>query len=77
MTRLTCGPLLLEAYRLDCIPANILNHLQIPQFCLVMQIRLSVLGVPGKCSMLGDLHRLGWRTDLVFQMPCERAAARG
>ena len=23
--------------------------------------------------MLADLHRLGWRADLVFQMPHERA----
>ena len=42
MTRLTCGPLLLKACRLDCVPANILDHLQIPQFRVVMQIRLSV-----------------------------------
>ena len=32
MTRLTCGPLLLEACRLGCVPVNILDHLQIPQF---------------------------------------------
>ena len=48
MTRLTCGPLLLEACRLGCVPVNILDHLQIPQFRLVVQIRLPVLGAPGK-----------------------------
>ena len=31
MTRLTCGPLLLEACRQGCVPVNILDHLQIPQ----------------------------------------------
>ena len=85
MTRLTCGPLLLEACRLGCVPANILDHLQIAQFRVVMQIRLAVLGAPGKRplprlsadTMLADLHRLGWRTDLVFQMPRERAQPLG
>ena len=38
MTRLTCGPLLLEACRQGCVPANILDHLQIPQFRRVVQI---------------------------------------
>ena len=74
-------PLLLEACRLDCVPVNILDHLQIAQFRLVVQIRLPVLGAPGNRplsrlpadTMLADLHRLGWRTDLVFQMPRERA----
>ena len=45
------------------------------------QIRLPVLGAPGKRllpklpadTMLADLHRLGWRTELVLQMPRERA----
>ena len=68
MTRLTCGPLLLEACRLGCVPVNILDHLQIPQFRLVVQIRLPVLGAPGSRplprppadTMLADLHRLGW-----------------
>ena len=85
MTRLTCGPLLLEACRQGCVPANILDHLQIPQFRLVVQIRLPVLGAPGKRplprlsadTMLADLHRLGWRADLVFQMPRERAQPLG
>ena len=47
---------------------------QIPQFRLVVQIRLPVLGASGKRplfklsadTMLADLHRLGWRTGLVF-----------
>ena len=81
MTRLTCGPLLLEACRQGCVPVNILDHLQIPQFRLVAQIRLPVLGAPGKRplpklpadTMLADLHRLGWRTELALQMPRERA----
>ena len=30
MTRLTCGPLLLEACRQGCVPVNILDHLHIP-----------------------------------------------
>ncbi len=85
MTRLTCGPLLLEACRQGCVPANILEHLQISQFRLLVQIRLPVLGAPGKRplprlpadTMLADLHRLGWRTDLVFQMPRERAQPLG
>ena len=47
MTRLTSGPLLLKACRQRCVPANILNHLQIPQFRLVVQIRLPVLDAPG------------------------------
>ena len=78
MPRLTCGPLLLEACRLGCVPANILDHLQIP-----LQIRLPILGAPGKRplpsadTMLADLHRLGWRTELVFQMPRERAQPLG
>ena len=57
---------------------NILDH-------LVAQIRLPVLGAPGSrplprlpaATMLADLHRLGWRTDLVFQMPRERAQPLG
>ena len=81
MTRLTCGPLLLEACRQGCVPVNILDHLQIPQFRPVAQIRLPVLGAPGKRplpklpadTMLADLHRLGWRAELVLQMPRERA----
>ena len=85
MTRLTCGPLLLEACRQGCVPVNILDQLQIRQFRLVVQIRLPVLGAPGKRplprlsadTMLADLHRLGWRTDLVFQMPRERAQPLG
>ena len=48
MTRLTCGPLLLEACRQGCVTVNILEHLQIPQFRLAAQIRLPVLGAPGK-----------------------------
>ena len=89
MTRLTCGPLLLEACRQDCVPVNILNYLQIPQFRLMVQIGLLVLGAPGKRplsrlsadTMLVDLHRLEWRTDLVFQMSrrdssCTPPAAR-
>ena len=80
--RLTCGPLLLEACRQGCVPVNILDHLQIPQFRLVAQIRLPVLGAPGKRplpadTMLADLHRLGWRTALVLQMPRERAQPLG
>ena len=47
MTRLTCGPLLLEACHQGCVPVNILDHLQIPHFRLVAQIRLPVLGAPG------------------------------
>ena len=85
MTRLTCGPLLLEACHQGCVPVNILDHLQIPQFRLVAQIRLPVLGAPGKRplpklpadTMLADLHRLGWRTELVLQMPRERAQPLG
>ena len=85
MTRLTCGPLLLEACHQSCIPVNILDHLQIPQFRLIAQIRLSVLGAPGKrplprlpaATMLADLHRLGWRTELVLQMPREPAQPLG
>ena len=49
------------------------------------QIRLPVLGAPGNRllpslpadTMLADLHRLGWRADLVFQMPRERAQPLG
>ena len=85
MTRLTCGPLLLEACHQGCVPVNILDHLQIPQFRLVAQIRLPVLGAPGRrplsrlpaATMLADLHRLGWRTELGFQMPRERAQPLG
>ena len=85
MTRLTCGPLLLEACHQGCVPVNILDHLQIPQLRLVAQIRLPVLGAPGKrplprlpaATMLADLHRLGWRTELVLQMPRERAQPLG
>ena len=85
MTRLTCGPLLLEACRQGCVAVNILEHLQIPQFRLAAQIRLPVLGAPGKRllpklsadTMMADLHRLGWRTDLVLQMPRERAQPLG
>ena len=81
MTRLTCKSLLLEACHQSCVPVNILDQLQIPQFRLVAQIRLPVLDAPGKrplsglpaATMLADLHRLGWHTELVFQMPCERA----
>ena len=40
MTRLTCGFLLLETCRQGCIPVNILDYLQIPQFRLVAQTRL-------------------------------------
>ena len=85
MTRLTCGPLLLEACHQGCVPVNILDHLQIPLFRLVAQIRLSVLGAPGKHplsklpadTMLADLYRLGCRTELVLQMPRERAQPLG
>ena len=64
---------------------NILDHLQILQFRLVAQIRLPVLGAPGRrplsrlpaATMLADLHRLGWRTELVFQMSRERAQPLG
>ena len=85
MTRLTCGPLLLEACHQGCVPVNILDHLHIPQFRLVAQIRLPVLGAPGKrplpklpaATMLADLYRLGWRTELVLQMPRERAQPLG
>ena len=84
MARLTCGPLLLEACHQGCVPVNILDHLQIPQFRLVAQIRLPVLGAPGKRplpklpdTMLADLYRLGWRTELVLQMPRERAQPLG
>ena len=85
MTRLTCGPLLLEACHQGCVLVNILDHLQIPQFRLVAQIRLPVLGAPGKrplpklpaATMLADLYRLGWRTELVLQMPRERAQPLG
>ena len=64
---------------------NILDHLQNPQFRLVAQIRLPVLGAPGKrplprlpaATMLADLYRLGWRTELVLQMPRERAQPLG
>ena len=52
MTRLTCRPLLLEAYRQSCVRVNILDHLQIPQFRLVAQIRLPVLGAPGSRPLL-------------------------
>ena len=85
MTRLTCGPLLLEACHQGCVSVNILDHFQIPQFRLVAQIRLPVLGAPGKrplpklpaATMLADLYRLGWRIELVLQMPCERAQPLG
>ena len=40
MTYLTCGLLLLEACHQGCVPVNILDYLQIPQFRLVAQIRL-------------------------------------
>ena len=74
---LTCGLLLLEACHQSCVPVNILDHLQIPQFRLVAQIRLPVLDAPGKrplsrlpaATMLADLHRLGWRTELVLTPP--------
>ena len=44
-----------------------------------------MLGAPGSRplprlpadTMLADLHRLGWRTDLVFQLPRERAQPLG
>ena len=44
-----------------------------------------MLGAPGSRplprlpadTMLADLHRLGWRADLVFQMPRERAQPLG
>ena len=48
MTRLTCKSLLLEACHQSCVPVNILDQLQIPQFRLVAQIRLPVLDAPGK-----------------------------
>ena len=64
---------------------NILDHLQIPQFRLVAQIRPPVLDAPGKrplsklpaATMLADLYRLGWRTELVLQMSRERAQPLG
>ena len=48
--RLTCGSLLLEAYRQDCAPVNILNYLQIPQFRLVCAIASLIAAVQGSCS---------------------------
>ena len=79
------GLLLLEACHQGCIPVNILDYLQIPQFRLVAQIRLPVLDAPGKrplpklpaATMLADLYRLGWRTELVLRMPRERAQSLG
>ena len=77
MTRLTCGPLVLEACRLGCVPVNILDHLQILQFRLVVQIRLPVLGAPGSRPLPrlpADTMLADWDgADLVFQMPRERA----
>ena len=81
MTRVTCGPLILAACRNCAVCPNLPEHLQIPPLRLVVQLRLPVLGAPGPqpvpklpaATLLADLYQLGWRTELVLQMPRERA----
>ena len=48
------------------VPANILDHLQIPQFRLVVQIRLPVLGAPGKHPLFRPADTQCWLTCIAL-----------
>ena len=74
-------PLVLAVCCSCTVLSNLLEHLQASSLRLVVQIRLSVLGASDPqlvsklpaATLLADLHRLGWRTELVLQMPSKRA----
>ena len=66
MTRLTCGLLLLEACRQGCVPVNILDHLQIPQFRLVAQISSLSWARPANAHSPSSLLTQCWRTCIAL-----------
>ena len=70
LARVTCGPLVLTACRSCTVCPNLLEHLQISP--LRLRANQPVSKLPA-ATLLADLHRLEWRTELVLQMPRKRA----
>ena len=81
MSRVTCGPFLLEVCRRCKVCPNLVAHLQIPRLRISYQVAMPVVGRPGQHAVprLPDgavgkaLLSQGWCPRQVLQMPRERS----
>ena len=81
MSRVTCGPFLLEVCRRCKVCPNLVAHLQIPRLRISYQVAMPVVGRPGQHAVprLPDgavgkaLLNQGWCPRQVLQMPRERS----
>ena len=81
MSRVTCGPFLLEVCRRCKVCPNLVAHLQIPRLRISYQVTMPVVGRPGQHAVprLPDgavgkaLLSQGWCPRQVLQMPRERS----
>ena len=81
MSRVTCGPLLLEVCRRCKVCPNLVAHLQIPRMRISYQVAMPVVGRPGQHAVLRRpdgavgkaLLSQGWCPQQVLQMPRERS----
>ena len=81
MSRVTCGPFLLEACRRCKVCPNLVAHLQIPRLRISYQVAMPVVGRPGQHAVprfpdgaVGKaLLSQGWCPRQVLQMPRERS----
>ena len=81
MSRVTCGPFLLEVCRRCKVCPNLVAHLQIPRMRISYQVAMPVVGRPGQHAVprrpdgaVGKaLLSQGWCPRQVLQMPRERS----